>query len=352
MKFHFFQLMKSAPSSLLPAYLSVFEAAYPGNIVSWSQGKPSASASMPAGTYDEHSKGSLLFKSVKPEVQELFTNSSPEDVIVNTNISDLLLTKFPKQGPALLHLITQLPSPAQMKPLSRILAKRDDRFLFISETQKDLLADILPSQSTSAVIYPPNQLATVERRTEEQNTFIVGCVSPFEKNRGIETVIRALYAIREFLPQLRLVLVGEGSEKGQLQWLVSHLHLSKQIQFVSTGADYQRFIPHFDALVLPGEQAAAWNTDLIASWVHGVPVIATQNGIQKELIKNGQNGLLFEEGNAHMLSQHLLNLYNHPEWKEHYKSEGKRFVEQELSIQSAAKQLTGFFQHKDTPVAP
>ncbi len=351
MNIHLFTLDSEELSPYTRMHIKAFELAFPGQIVIWRDGKPLKEQLLPRMSSTSPAKRFGLFSQPHPDLAAIKQEAKPEDMLVCLSPQVFFAQKSVRDFPGVIHLLVDALAPAQAKIFARQLAKRSDRLILLSRTHQAQLAEFLDGETPAAVVYPAADMQPVEKRMGEQTTFILGCVSPFEKNRGIETVIRALYSVREFLPQLRLVLVGEGSEKGRLQWLVSHLHLNKQVQFVSTGEQYRRFIPHFDALVLADEQPSIWNDDLIAAWINGVPVIASQIGIQRELIQNGQNGLLFEPGNAHMLSQHILNLYNHPEWRQHYKEQGQAFIQEQVSLSAAAKRLQTIFADKYTPRA-
>ena len=62
-----------------------------------------------------------------------------------------------------------------------------------------------------------------------------------------------------------------------------------------------------------------WNSDIsigtrgsyittLEAWAAGLPVIAPDFGIMKEIISNGQNGVLVPPGEAHLLASAIKNL--------------------------------------------
>ncbi len=194
---------------------------------------------------------------------------------------------------------------------------------------KEKIQQIYPSYIT------PKQI--IEK--EPHQSFIVGIVSPLLPKQGIETVLQALHRNREIIPQLTVIIVGDGPERKQLQWLVSHLDLRMRVQFVSTMDQYHRFLPNFDVVVMPDEQPQGFNPVYLHAFAQGIPIIASSIGINDELIEPGKTGLLFEPRNSHVLAQHIVNLYNHPDWMEYYRKKGPEVIRDKFSLEEFKKKF-------------
>jgi len=264
----------------------------------------------------------LLPQRFKKIVQPITEHLNNNDWLVCTDWATPLLIKHPK----LIHIISELP-PAW---LEKNYQKRCSNWLIVvpSHYLKGQLQEH-GINTTIEVIPPPlsTKLTPEEKRSSKQNSFLVGVVAPLEQQQGLETVIQAFQRNQELLPFLRVIFVGDGSERKRLLWLIEQLHLKRKIQIVSHQQDYQRFLFNFDVYIAPNIQPSAWNPVLIQALAQGIPVIASQIEVHAEIIEPGKTGLLFEPGNSHVLAQHMLNLYNHPEWREHYKKSGPAFVQ-------------------------
>ena len=235
----------------------------------------------------------------------------------------------------IIQLLPDLVPPLFRSPLSKTYKKFSEKVKFIaaSELIKKSTEDMVDAQVNISVIYPPYLSPADPIKKQGHQSFIIGVVSDLEENLGIETVIQAMNRTREILPQLTMIIVGDGPERKRLNWLVDRLHLRKRVQFVSTRAKYERFLPNFDVVVVPDVFPRGFNPVIIHSFANGIPILASKTGINKELIEHGQSGLLFEPGNSHMLSQHLINLYNHPDWMEHYQTKGPQLVRDQFQIE-------------------
>lgn len=152
--------------------------------------------------------------------------------------------------------------------------------------------------------------------------FMIGVVCPLEANQGLETVIQAVQLSLDIMPDIKVFIIGDGPDKRRFQWLISQTNLKDRVHIASNSADYQRFLQHVEICIAPAVQDDGCDPIILQARAHGVAVVATETPSHAEFIEHGKSGLLFAPGNSHMLSQHLINLYTHRDWLEHYKKIG------------------------------
>lgn len=132
----------------------------------------------------------------------------------------------------------------------------------------------------------------------EPGEVVVGYVGRLAAEKELD-LLRSV----EHLPGLRLVLVGGGPEEARLRTLLPRAHFLG----VRHGDDLGRIVASFDTFVHTGStetfcQAAQ---EALAS---GVPVVAPDAGGLRDLVRPGENGLLFEPGDGCDLYSHLETL--------------------------------------------
>lgn len=228
-------------------------------------------------------------------------------------------------------------APITSSSLLKKLIKSDVR---IAVTSKHLQASF---EGLQTVVLSPAYLPMTFPEQERHASFIVGMVAPLEPQKGHETILRALHATRELLPQLRVILVGDGSEKRRIQWLIDHLHLRQSVQMVSRQEHYERFITNFDVFVAAQENPRGWSPSIMHALSQGVPVIASKIGVHEDLLKHGKDALLFEPGNSTVLAQHIINLYNNPDWMQHYQIAGPQLLQEQYTLEHLKKGLLALF---------
>lgn len=136
----------------------------------------------------------------------------------------------------------------------------------------------------------------------------VGRLSTVKDYPGL---LRAMALARQEVPELRLVLVGDGPEREELHRLRQELNL-------------------VDAVELPGEQTdvAAWlsrgaffvcssvteglSLAILEAMACGLPVIATRVGGNAELVVDGETGLVVPPGDPAALAAAMVRLSRDP----------------------------------------
>ncbi|MFA5134916.1 MAG: glycosyltransferase family 4 protein [Patescibacteria group bacterium] len=200
-----------------------------------------------------------------------------------------------------------------LRPLYRFLS-RCATVIAISAVIREQLTNVIgvPDRSVKLVYcgVDTSRFVMRERRWEHAARFNVGCVARLESEKGIEYLLQAINIIREFVPSVRLIVVGEGSERKKLVWLSEQLGLKEIIQWIGYQREVERWYGYFDAYVLPSVKRESFGVTLVEAMASGVPVVASKIGGTQEIIDPGKTGLLAEPGSGRDLADQLLYLYN------------------------------------------
>jgi len=134
-----------------------------------------------------------------------------------------------------------------------------------------------------------------------------GRLSP---EKGVEDLLRAM----QQLPELQLVIAGDGPERHTLQQLAGSLELGN-VEFVGHVGPDQR-----DALVaksrftiMPSHAYETLGKTILESYALGRAVVASDIGSRRELIQHGVTGLLYQCASVHQLVRAIQSLAQNPE---------------------------------------
>lgn len=131
-----------------------------------------------------------------------------------------------------------------------------------------------------------------------------GCITD---GKGVETVVKAY----EILPERRVLIVGDDhtQEAKRLKQYVRE-HELKNIEFTGFkgGNDLERIIQEARFTIIPSICYDNLPNTALESFQYAKPVITSDLGSLKELVIDGQNGYLFEPGNAQDLAQKIRML--------------------------------------------
>lgn len=202
----------------------------------------------------------------------------------------------------------------------RHLGARTDAILALSERQR---ADLLTARigdpdrihivplGLDLVRFGPGQApARDEARSSlgipaDAVAFIaVGRLVPI---KGLETLLHAFAAAAAVLPSARLVLVGGGGERAQLERLAADLGIAPRTAFVGWSSDTPRWYAAADVVCLTSEREGT-PLALIEAAASGRPVIATDVGGVADIVIDSVTGVVVRPGDPAAFSDAMIRL--------------------------------------------
>lgn len=136
---------------------------------------------------------------------------------------------------------------------------------------------------------------------------VIGCAARFEDQKQLDVLVEALAE----LPGTRLVLVGDGTRRADLEALAVRLDVAERVTFVGWVADARPWISSFDVFVLPSREEA-FPLTIVEAMFAGVPVVATDVGSVSEAVLDGETGLLVPSGDRPALVEAVRRLLDEP----------------------------------------
>ena len=125
-------------------------------------------------------------------------------------------------------------------------------------------------------------------------------VARLDFHKGIDTVIRALPAIRAAFPSVRYAVAGIGSRRGSLEALVSELGMGDAVRLLGFVPDDE--LPSLynaaDLFVLASRRydllVEGFGIAIAEASASGLPVIASRSGGIPEAVREGETGFLVD----------------------------------------------------------
>lgn len=151
-------------------------------------------------------------------------------------------------------------------------------------------------------------------------------------NKGNNRIIRAIAELRDDLPHLRFLLVGDGAEMDTLRQTVKHLALEDIVimpGWLPSEADLNVALNAADIGLVMRIGQDTDNFHLTETLAHeqacGLPIIAANLKGIAEAITDDRTGYLFDPGNMNDFKEKLTHLAEHPDQR-------RRFGEASLTI--------------------
>jgi glycosyltransferase involved in cell wall biosynthesis len=149
-----------------------------------------------------------------------------------------------------------------------------------------------------------------------QNKRVIGFIGSFYAYEGLEILLRSLPSLLPLYPDLHLLLVGGGPQENFLKQLSQTLGIQDKVIFTGR-VPHEQVEKYYDLIeVLVYPRLSMRLTDLVTplkpleAMAQGKLFIASDVGGHRELIRDGETGLLFKSGDPDALAKKII----YPSW--------------------------------------
>jgi glycosyltransferase involved in cell wall biosynthesis len=165
--------------------------------------------------------------------------------------------------------------------------------------------------------------------------FIIGNVARLVPRKGHADLFAALQAILPGCPHARLLVVGDGVLRKQLETRVRDLGLAGKIVFtglVSPG-EVPRYVGIMDCLAHLSAFPEALSRALPQALAGGKPVVAYDFAGADEICLDNETGFLVRTGDVAVAAQRLLQLSRDPALRQRLGARGRQFVSENFPVE-------------------
>jgi len=175
-----------------------------------------------------------------------------------------------------------------------------------------------------------------EVKNKDEDTFTIGYVGRIVEQKGVMDLVKAVAGLPK---RARLLFVGSGILRPQLQKLGRELGLGERLDFVPSvsselmpgylpSKQIPGYLNRLNVLVLPSRTRRNWKEQfgraLLEAMACEVPVVGSDSGEIPNVI--GEAGLIFHEGDVDDLRNQLLKLMADRELRHYVAKSGRRRV--------------------------
>ena len=219
-----------------------------------------------------------------------------------------------------------------LKRASAITTFSKETFNILRELNLEKTSHLIPNFINTKSFKRPTS-----GRTSSGNKIVM--ISRLSKPKDPMTPIRAFAKVIKEEPEATFKIVGYGPLYDYANSLVQELNLQKSVTFVGMKSDVKQFLWDNDIFIAT---RGSYITTLEA-WAAGLPVVAPKFGIMKELISDGQDGLLTAPGDIDLLSSELIRLIRNKQVRATLAANGLAAAEKH-DIQNIAPQIASIYK--------
>ena len=210
-------------------------------------------------------------------------------------------------------------------PIEKFMAKYCDLLITINKEDYALAQKKFSNRTKIAHIHgvgvddnryhpatPEEQLAMRQVEGLSPGDFVILCTGELNENKNQKTLISAAAQLKDKIPNLKVLLAGNGPKEQELRNQIHAGGLEKIVKLLGYRTDLERVVPAVD-LVVSCSKREGLPLNIIEAMLCKKPVIASHNRGHDELIRDGETGFLFDSTEASYLSLLILETYTAPE---------------------------------------
>jgi N-acetyl-alpha-D-glucosaminyl L-malate synthase BshA len=215
--------------------------------------------------------------------------------------------------------ITLVGSDRSYLPITRFSIEQSDGVTAISDYLRDRTLkefeikrpiEVIPN-FVNCDLYKKSDDAKARARIAPNGEPIVMHLSNFRPVKRLTDVVEIFALIREKGPA-KLVLIGDGPDRGAAEFLVRKKKISKDVTFCGKQDHVQEKLGLADLFLLPSDEES-FGLAALEAMACEVPVVATNVGGIPEVIKHGIDGYLFEPRDVHAAAKYSLDILTRPD---------------------------------------
>jgi len=196
--------------------------------------------------------------------------------------------------------------------ISRSVNKRIDNSFAVSQGISDMYELLKHGKPKMKYIHhgvSPLPLNVKQADVDGDPKIII--IGRLSQMKGHEYLIKALPAVIQKFPKLKLIILGEGALKERLKKLAKSLNVHQHIEFAGFALPGS-YIPQCEVMVLPS-LFEPFGLVYIESFVSKIPVIAFDTQAANEIIDDNKTGILVHKLSIDMLAEKIIYLLENPD---------------------------------------
>jgi glycosyltransferase involved in cell wall biosynthesis len=131
---------------------------------------------------------------------------------------------------------------------------------------------------------------------DQEDLTVIGSVGRLSQEKGFETLIEAFASYRTYNDKARLIIIGEGPERGRLQLLLRRLNMEPYAALPGYQKGLERAFKRMDVFVCSSAREGL-NNALVEALSHGTAVVSTKCGGPEDVL-SGTDAKLVPVGDA------------------------------------------------------
>jgi len=171
---------------------------------------------------------------------------------------------------------------------------------------------------------------------------IIGTVGRLQPVKDHALLLRAFAKVRVQVPEAALVIVGDGPLRAALEAQAEQAGLSDAVRFMGDRHDVPRLLTGMEVFALTST-SEGYSVALLEACASSLPIVATDVGGNREIVRHGINGRLVPSGDTAAIATALIALLRGGEQAAAMGRAGYAWAQAEASFRTMAERYHGLY---------
>lgn len=183
-----------------------------------------------------------------------------------------------------------------------------------------------------------NQLAHTEQ--PQKKFFSVGIVAELDHQQKIESLFQAIKKCLTIVPNIQLIIIGDGRERKNLSWLAKKMEIENLVWFVGEQAYLRKWLESLDLFIVAAEKIKLADlTATLNAMATKLPVIADYSSGVEDLIFENKSGTILQLDDSEELAQEIIRLAQDKRLRHELGEAGKERIEKYFNLSKMVEQF-------------
>jgi len=259
-----------------------------------------------------------------------------------------------------IHEVMDKPKIA-VKIFPKLVNRFSDFTIFNSETTKQSFCNIMPKISSKSTViyngvdrdqpyYSENEMNDLKKTLSiEEKDIILGLVGRINNDKGHFLLLENFEKISKYHNHIKLLFIGspvEGKEEvfDKIKNKIHSLQLQKKVIIIPFQTNIWKFWDIIDIAIAPSTVKESFCLVALEAMLANRPVIASDLGALKEVVKNNETGFLFNINNSKDLREKIITLVEDKNLRLDFGEKGKQRALEKFTLAKYIHQFEKIYE--------
>jgi len=193
-----------------------------------------------------------------------------------------------------------------------------------------------------------HDLAKCNNSQSQKKFFTIGTVAKLNSGQTIEILFGAVKKALDVIPNLQIIIIGEGEKKKKLTWLAKKMEIDNLSWFVGEQTHLNKWFDGFN--IFSSARANADLNDifvLLKAMEAGLPIISVENHGFDDIIENNKNGLLLPKDDSELLAGAIIKLQQNKMLSKNLGQNAKEAIRDRMNLDLMARDFLRVLEDED-----